>query len=172
MSKIHAVVDTCCIVKRYNAREQGRKLMQSLFARPRTVSIHVPNVCIPEVRYVFQKQRTTQGVPLSVVNDMRKAFTHDIEHYNIHVYHVGGRILTMTDELIRRAFRAGTGTRIQPIDCIVLAVALTLSRVMSGVVLVTSDRKLEVAAQREKLSVWNPLDISGIPRSLPYRRRA
>ncbi len=146
--------------------------MQSLFARPRAVSIHVPNVCIPEVRYVFQKQRTTQGVRLTVVNDMRKAFAHDIEHYNIHVYHVGGRILTLTDELMRRAFRAGTGTRIQPIDCIVLAVALTLSRVMSGVVLVTSDRKLENAAQREKLPVWNPLAISSIPRSLPYRRRA
>ena len=65
MSTIHAVVDTSCIVKRYNALEPGRELLERMFARNGNLTIHLPHVCIAEVDQVFQRQRTAHGAPES-----------------------------------------------------------------------------------------------------------
>lgn len=173
MSTIHAVVDTSCIVKRYNALEPGRELLERMFARNGNLTIHLPHVCIAEVDQVFQRQRTAHGAPESLVQRMRQAFAHDIDSYAIHVYHVGGQVLTLTEHLMHQASPNGNSRQraIMPIDRMVLAVALTLSRVMSGVVLVTADPDLEALANREKLHVWNPMKMRTIPRIVPGRRK-
>lgn len=173
MSTIHAVLDTSAVVKRYNAAEPGRELIDRLFARAGQVAIHLPQVCVSEVDQVFRRQRTIHGASESLVQAMRAAFAHDIDSYAIHLCHVGGQVLALTEQLMHKPGLNGNGVHrgVMPMDRMVLAVALALSRTMSGVVLVTADEELEALAHGQKLHAWNPMKMRTIPRILPARRK-
>lgn len=184
MPDLHCVLDTCSLLKRYFPHEEGADVVREIFAHPRKIAIHFPDVCIAEARWTIFKNHV-RGVDVpdprqpsatrrghyaaKIKTEQLKALEDDIVNRRLWIHHLTHRNIEDTKHITPRLFRYREpppgedpedwhARRPGPTDGLVLSVAWALHRTTYGVILVTDDRRLSHIASRHPfgLKTWIP----------------
>lgn len=185
MSRIHALLDTTALVKRYYPQERQADLVLELFARKQTVTIHFCDICIPEVRNVFYRlSRQGDMTPTERDKALRLLRRHLVEGRLMYIHHITDRNVIDTEKIAKSSWY-GLGTNLTqkqkrhprplagPTDQLVIAAARHLKRVLKGFALVTDDTGLAEVAKRFGIEVWllRQMSMADIRKKLVVRYR-
>jgi len=155
VSRLHCVLDSSAYLKHFNKNEEYSDLIEELFKHPRLIAIYLPNVCIPEITRAIFRLCYEKKIPPTLRDTLHKAFIQEIRSYRIFIHNVTHRNIVLTDTILKKALRRGTGaTSLSPIDSLVIAATCSLNRAISNVRLVTNDHDLAKIANRFGLKVW------------------
>jgi len=158
MSRVHCLLDTNALIKRYK-EEEGSNLIEALFEHP--AAKHFLNVCIPEIIATFFSFELQGEITKDERNELKDIFIQDIREYNIIIHDVKGKTIRQTDEVHEISFQVPRPTYTDPktgqqkvkpaisaIDALVLSAALELKGNYDRIFLFTSDGHMKEVAKR------------------------
>jgi len=158
LSQFHFLFDSSALLKRYNKEEKGHEFVNHIFAKLNVITVHFPEICIPEILQSFHRQVKERKFPSRIREVLKKSFLEDIKQRLICIYHLSDRDIIGIDQIIPKSW-SGTlapKPKIGPMDCSVISTVVRFREVMSGVFLVSSDIAMNKIAKTMNIKVVNP----------------
>lgn len=141
MSQFHFLFDSSALLKRYDKDEKGHEFVNQIFAKLNIITVHFPEICIPEILQSFHRKVKEKRISSGAREVLKKSFLEDIKQRLICIYHLSDRDIIGVDQIIPKAWSGNmiSKPKIGAVDCSVVSTAVRFREVMSGVFLVSSD---------------------------------
>jgi uncharacterized protein len=145
-------LDTRALVKRYHP-EVGTQVIDQLFSESGTDRI-ISRLAFVEIVSAFALKVRTDTIGAAQFEQYRKQVHRDIRHKAMRVARISVRHFHLAEDLL---CRHALGHRLRTLDALQLAVAIDLGATGTSATFVSADDVLCLLAQKEGLTVINPV---------------